>query len=190
VRVESVIDAVARCDLRLAAVSRARAMVDAHFERIWQSLRRLGLSDDDADDAVQQVFSIAARKMDVIEVGGELPYLLGIAVRVAAEAHRSRARRREVPEDDDRIACAPADSPLPDELLDQKRARVLLDEVLRSMPMDLRVVFVFFEIDGMSAPEIARVLGIPVGTVASRLRRAREHFHGRVERMARVGGRP
>ena len=50
------------------------------------------------------------------------------------------------------------------------------DEVLDVMPIDLRTVFVLFELEGMSTVEIAPVLGIPVGTASSRLRRAREEF--------------
>ena len=48
--------------------------------------------------------------------------------------------------------------------------------VLRQMSDDLRTVFVLFEIEGMTVPEVAEVVGIPLGTAASRLRRAREKF--------------
>jgi RNA polymerase sigma-70 factor (ECF subfamily) len=48
--------------------------------------------------------------------------------------------------------------------------------VLEQLPLDLRAVFVLFELEGMTSPEIAELSGVPLGTVASRLRRAREHF--------------
>jgi RNA polymerase sigma-70 factor (ECF subfamily) len=80
--------------------------------------------------------------------------------------------------------------PSPEELVDQKRARQLLDEVLAAMPMDLRAAFTMFEIEGMSVPEVATALGIPPGTAASRLRRARERFHELVDRRVRRQGRP
>jgi RNA polymerase sigma-70 factor (ECF subfamily) len=51
------------------------------------------------------------------------------------------------------------------------------------MSLDLRVVFVLYEIDGLRSGEIAEVLGIPLGTVASRLRRARADFELRVARF-------
>lgn len=171
---------------RRDAEARARALVDGHFDRVWRFLRRLALPDDAADDAAQQVFAIAAQKLDVIAPGGELPYLFGIAVRVAAESKRVYARRsRELVADAGALPEATVDTPPPDELLDQKRARALLDEIVASMPMDVRAVFVAIEIEGMSAPEIAEVLAIPLGTVASRLRRGREQFQAAAARVQR-----
>jgi RNA polymerase sigma-70 factor (ECF subfamily) len=67
-------------------------------------------------------------------------------------------------------------APLADSLLEQKRLREMLDGVLDSMPADLRAVFVLTELEGLSAREIAELLEVPPGTVASRLRRAREAF--------------
>jgi RNA polymerase sigma-70 factor (ECF subfamily) len=66
----------------------------------------------------------------------------------------------------------------------------VLDQVLDQMKLDLRTVFVLFEVEEMSMGEIARILGIPIGTVASRLRRARIDFHERVaafEGLSEVG---
>jgi RNA polymerase sigma-70 factor (ECF subfamily) len=59
----------------------------------------------------------------------------------------------------------------------------LLDEVLDAMTMDLRTVFVLFELEELPTAEIARLLEIPVGTAASRLRRAREEFHVLAKRV-------
>jgi RNA polymerase sigma-70 factor (ECF subfamily) len=165
---------------------RLETMVERHFDVVWRSLRRLGVSDSGLDDAAQQVFIVAARKVETIEEGGEKAYLLGIAVRVASDARRSTARRREVGggiEED-----APDPLPPPDELVDQKRARQMLDGVLASMPMDLRAAFTLFEIEGMTVPEVAAALDVPVGTAASRLRRARELFHDLVRRLGQPRG--
>src|ERR1700691_2471838 len=82
--------AVDRADSVQPRDARVRAMVDAHFDVVWRSLRRLGVMPDTVDDATQQVFMVASRKVDVIEKGGERSYLLGIAVRVAADARRAR----------------------------------------------------------------------------------------------------
>src|SRR5207237_10217304 len=73
--------------------------------------------------------------------------------------------------------------PGPDELLDELRAHAILRDVLDSIPVDLRVVFVLFEIEEMTLKEVAALLDIPMGTVGSRLRRARESFRGAVQRM-------
>jgi RNA polymerase sigma-70 factor (ECF subfamily) len=57
-----------------------------------------------------------------------------------------------------------------------------MDRVLESMPIALRSVLVLYEMEEMTMAEIAVMLGIPPGSVASRLRRAREHFHEYVRR--------
>ena len=59
----------------------------------------------------------------------------------------------------------------------------MLDTVLESMDMDLRTVFVLFEIEELSTQEIGELLGLATGTVASRLRRARAEFQQRVQRV-------
>jgi RNA polymerase sigma-70 factor (ECF subfamily) len=66
--------------------------------------------------------------------------------------------------------------------VDLQRARHALKEVLDAMPLDLRVVFVFFELEEMTLVEIAGLLEIKLGTATSRLRRAREAFQGIVRR--------
>ena len=75
--------------------------------------------------------------------------------------------------------------------LDRARARVLLDAILNAMPEELRTVFVLFELEQLGTPQIAELLGLPRGTVASRMRRAREDFEARVQRLeAQRRGRP
>jgi RNA polymerase sigma-70 factor, ECF subfamily len=163
-----------------ATDARLRAMLDEHFDFIWRSLRRFGLSDDRADDAAQQVFVVAARKLSSINPGSERSFLFGTALRVASDLRRSASYRREVPCED---AGLDLESELrTDDLVDRHRARALLDAMLEAMDLELRTVFVLFEIEEMTTGEISDVLGIPHGTVASRLRRAREEFRARVAR--------
>jgi RNA polymerase sigma-70 factor (ECF subfamily) len=165
----------------VAPDDRLRAMFDAHFDFIWRSLRRLGLSEDRADDAAQQVFIIASGKLDAIQAKSERSFLFGTALRVASDLRRSAAFRREVPH-----AAAGEDlpgGPRPDDLVEQKDARAMLDRALETMELEIRTVFVLFEIEEMSIAEIAALLEIPIGTVSSRLRRAREEFQARIERL-------
>src|SRR5262249_10396484 len=142
-----------------------------------------GLDAAEADDGAQQVFLVASRRLAEIRLGGERAYLFGIAYRVAADARKRSARRHEQPSEDVGEAIDPA--PNADEMLDQQRARALLDAALEKLPIDLRVVFTLHELEEMSMSEIAEVLGIPPGTVASRLRRAREDFETIVARMTK-----
>ena len=167
--------------------ARLRAMVDDHFEAVWRALRRLGVSPMDMDDCAQQVFWVASRKLSAIEAGSERGFLVGTAVRVASDYRRARDRRREVPDDGSIEREDPG--PQPDELAEQKRLRGLLDDVLSAMPSDEREVFVLFELEELSTQEISEILHIPAGTVASRLRRAREEFEKRAARLKLRGGK-
>ncbi len=162
--------------------ARLRRLVDTYFDFIWRSLRRLGVPEADADDAAQQVFLVVARKLPSIDPNNERSFLFGTALRVASDARRARRRRREDPTDPG--SAEPSDNaPGPEDLVAQRRARALLDEVLETMPLDLQTVFVLFELEELPTPDIASLLGIPVGTVASRLRRAREEFQDRAKRL-------
>lgn len=162
---------------------RLEQMFAAHFDFIWRSLRRFGLTDDQADDAAQQVFIVASKKLDRIELGSERSFLFGTAMRIASDLRKSAPYRREIPH-----AAAGHDlegGPRPDDLFEQRRARALLDDVLDAMDLELRTVLVLFELEEMTTAEIASLLSIPPGTVASRLRRAREEFEARVSRLSR-----
>jgi RNA polymerase sigma-70 factor (ECF subfamily) len=161
---------------------RLRSLVESHFDFVWRSLRRLGVDMGDADDGAQQVFLVVARKLETIEPGAERAFLFGTAMRVASDVRRARKRRREVATDGE-TAERTDPGPLPDETLDRQRARAVLDEVLEAMPMDLRAVFVLYELEELTVPEIASLLDLPSGTAASRLRRAREEFHRIVTRL-------
>ena len=175
---------------------RLRSIRDQNFEFVWRSVRRLGVPEADADDAVQQVFIVASRRLAAITVGSERAFLFGTALRVASHTRRAAKRRGEVPLQEDGSpagASAPRSSgehassidgaSSADELLDQRRARALLDDVLESLPMDMRAVFVLFELEEMTLAEIAALLDLPGGTVASRLRRGRELFQAEITRL-------
>jgi len=164
---------------------RLRHAFDEHFARVWRYSRRLGLGEADADDAAQQVFMIFARKLDLVMPGKERAFLCGTAYRVAADQRKKAARRPVVLSE--RAADVPARVLSPEHLVDQKRARALLDQVLAKLPQDLRAVFVLYEMEEMSTAEIAAALGLARGTVASRLRRARERFHAVIGRMRAAG---
>jgi RNA polymerase sigma-70 factor, ECF subfamily len=167
--------------------SRLRTIFDQNFDFVWRSVRRLGLLTQEADDATQQVFLVVARRLESIEFGRERAFLFATALRVASEVRRARTRRAEVGED--QIEERRSAPPSPEDLVDQKRKRELLDEVLDAMPEELRVVLVLFELEGMSFSDMAECLSLPRGTVASRVRRAREQFETLAERRLSRGTR-
>ena len=155
-------------------VNRLQALVTDYHAFVWRSLRRLGVPDGDVDDASQQVFLVAHRRLAAIVPYSERSFLFQTALRVAADWRRATRRRYEQSGMD--LFDVPDAGANPEELMDQRRSRELLDQALDGMPMDLRAVFVLFEIEEMTMMEIATVSDIPPGTVASRLRRARKHF--------------
>ncbi len=155
--------------------ARLRRAVEAHADAVWRFVRRMGVNEADAEDAVQQVLVVFARKLDVVDAEAELGFLLGTALRVARDRRRSYARGREVP-GDEVIAREVSPSPSQDEALDAQRARRVLDELLAQLPDDLRAVLVMCDLEEVTMSEAAQALEIPAGTVASRLRRAREEL--------------
>jgi RNA polymerase sigma-70 factor (ECF subfamily) len=156
-------------------------LFDTHYDFVWRLVRRLGVPARLVDDAAQQVFIVAARKVSDIEVGRERSFLHGVAIRVASDA-RDAERRRGGPTAELSEHAESLD-PTPDELLDRKRARQRLDEILGAMGIEERTVFVLFEIEGLTMAAIASLEGVPPGTVASRLRRAREIFAHKIARL-------
>ena len=158
--------------------TRLRAMVDRYLDFVARVLRNAGTPEAEVDDDVQRTFIAVANRLDDVRPEAEKSFLLQTALRMAAHARRTLARRREVHDSDAQLRIH---APLqPEQMLDQKRARELLDEVLEQMAAELRTVFVLYELEELSMTEIAATLRIPQGTVASRLRRARADFRDRV----------
>ncbi len=158
-----------------------RDVYEAHFDWVWHALRRLSVPERDLADAAQNVFLVVHRRLPEFEGRSRLrTWIFQICRRVASDYRRSATVRREVATDND-ILAAHADrqrldelEPLPDDR--SGLARALLDE----LPDTQREVFVLYELAQLSGEEIAKELGVPLGTVRSRLRLARETFRRRV----------
>lgn len=163
------------------ATDRLRTVVDEHGDFLWRSLRRLGVCEADLADAAQQVFLVVAARLSEIRTGCERAFVFQAALRVAANVRRARRRRREVPEEE--LYERDDNAPDPESHADHRRRRAQLDAILESLSLDVRAVFVLSELEGLSMSEIAGLLGIPAGTVASRLRRARAQFDAQVKRL-------
>jgi len=171
-----------------SADRRLRGLVQQHFEFIGRVVRNLGVAQGEIDDVLQQVFCAAASRLSDIVEGSERAFLVQAAVNWAANARRVQARRREVG-----VAELPDvadEAPTPEDVTDRKRAAAVLDGLFATMDLDLRTVFVLYEIERLSRSEIAALLGLAEGTVASRLRRARDDFQLRLERWRRSDRMP
>lgn len=159
-------------------------LAKAEFQFIWRSLRRLGVWPEDVvDDAAQHVFEVAAKKWHQAEPGRERAFLYRIAVFTAAEQRRARRVGQREQANDAVVSAASHEGHDPDALCQERQYRAHLDAVLAELTDELREVFVLYEIEQLSCVEIADLLEMKVGTVSSRLRRARECFHEAAARL-------
>lgn len=158
-----------------------RETYDACFDHVWHTLRRLGVPERDLEDAAHDVFVVVHRRLPDFEPGRPVrPWLSGIAWKVASDRRRSaRARHESVG-----VEREPRDAgPDAERLVQAREDRALVQAALDALDLDRRVVFVMHELDGASAPEIAAALDVPLNTVYSRLRVARERFAAAVRRL-------
>lgn len=160
---------------------RLREVAAAHYANVWRFLRALGVPERNVEDAAQEVFLVAARKLEIIQVGAEKAFLFGTAVNVARHARRRHARE-ELASDPDDDSLDPIHHTTPERSLERKEEWHLLMSLLEGLTEELRTTFVLYEVEGLSIPEIAELLDVSPGTIGSRLRRSRERFE---ERLAR-----
>jgi RNA polymerase sigma-70 factor (ECF subfamily) len=158
-----------------------RTLFECHYGSIWRLLRRLGVRQAHLDDAAQEVFWVAARRLADILPGREHSFLYGVALRVASTHARREAAMPVC--DSEPFAQLVDPRPSPEEQLQNRQARGILDEVLGRLSMELRTVFVLHELEEIEVRQIAQIEGIPAGTVSSRLRRAREEFSAIAKRL-------
>jgi RNA polymerase sigma-70 factor (ECF subfamily) len=151
-----------------------RELYDSHVAFVWRNLRRLGVPEAEADDRAQEVFVVAHRRFQEFEERGHGPraWLFQIVLRVASGARRHRRRHPEIP-DGGLVAAQGVVPPPQAEALERLQRVAQLDAALATIDLGRRAVLVLHEIEEMTAPEIAHVLGIPLNTVYSRLRVAR-----------------
>ena len=159
----------------------------AHFSFVWRSLRRLGVEERELSDGVQEVFLVVFHKLPELQLESRLTtYLYAICLRVASDWRRRAHRRYERLDHD-----TPLDKEAKTEgWAEAPELRRLLQVALDAMPLDQRAVFVAFELEGMTGEEIARALAVPVPTVHSRLRLAREKFRAVVACERSAGEKP
>jgi RNA polymerase sigma-70 factor (ECF subfamily) len=170
---------------RVSQVFDVSAVYEAHFRYVWRCLRSLGVREAQLDDALQDVFIVVQRRLG--EFDGKVAlstWLYAIALRVARKA-RERARRDALKADTD-TEREEGPSPHADaEAALQCNERLLLARAaLDSLDDDKREVFVLAQVEQMSAPEMARIIGVPINTVYSRLRAARQAFAIEVQRLS------
>ncbi len=154
----------------------------AEFRSVWGFLHRLGARDAALDDLTHDVFVAAYSRFHTFDRARSIKaWLRGIAWRLYSDLRRLHRHRREV--DSELGEQFPCSEPGADERLAARQAREMIDEALGALDDDKRAVFVMFELDGMSIPEIASAMDAPVPTTSSRLRLAREAFTAAIRRV-------
>lgn len=156
------------------------------FERelayVWNALRRLGVPERDRLDIAHDVFLAVHKQLDRYDPSRPLrPWLFGFAFRCASEYRRRARHRHEVLDGDEHeLSSAAEGRQTVEEELD---ARTRVGRALLRLDDDKRAVIILHELDGWSVTEVAQALEVPVQTVYSRLRVAREELTVALRRM-------
>jgi len=158
---------------------------ERHGEFVWRTLHRMGIREPHIEDVYQEVFLVVHRRLHTFSGQCAITtWLYEICFRVAAGYRRkAHFRREELVSDWAELDISDPRSASPERRLVAARQAKQLERILDDMPLEYRVVFVMFEIEGLSSEQIAESVGAPLGTVYSRLYRARKRFAKALTRL-------
>lgn len=143
-----------------------------YFGFAWASLRRLGVAAATIDDAAQDLWVTVHRRLESLDPAASVKaWLFGIARRVASHYRRTEQRHRRK-----LAAYSVSDVRKSNEPIKRREAALTMEAFLSKLDETKRVAFVLSEVEGWSAPEIARVVGTNPNTVYSRVRLARQQL--------------
>jgi RNA polymerase sigma-70 factor (ECF subfamily) len=166
-----------------------QAIYREHYPAIWRFLLHLGVRHSDVADVTHNVFMIAYKKLPSFEQRSSMrTWLCGIAFRVGRRFQRSAAVRLEVSADDPTLVEALGSTSAADGS-GHDGELALAQRLLNALPPEQREVFVLHELEQMTGSEIAELMGTSIGTVRSRLRRARDSFQKQIAVLKRGGVR-
>jgi RNA polymerase sigma-70 factor (ECF subfamily) len=149
-----------------------------HGDFIWKTLYRMGVRSPHLEDVYQEVFLVVHRRLDSYAGHCAITtWLFEVCFRVAA-GYRRRAhfRREQLVPDAASVSFVAAATPTPEREVEKRQAADRLNDILSTLNVEQRVVFTMFEIEGLTCDQIGENIGVPVGTVYSRLHRARKAF--------------
>jgi len=162
--------------------------VSALFESYHQQIYRyaLGLMHDpaEADDVAQETFLRAYQRLDTLRDSGALTtWLYRIATRICLDRLRQRARRTPTESEDnpDELDEADPDVPSLQQVIERNDMSACVQRYLEGLPDSYRAVILLHDLDGLTGPEIAEALDLPLATVKIRLHRARRRLQAQLE---------
>lgn len=146
-----------------------------HQDRLRVVVSGAGIGSGEADDVVQEAFLVLAGRLEDVPERAERAFLVSTALRLASDRRRS-AWHRLVHAGDGEDAFEALASDRPDASYERAEAQRRIAQTAWTMPEEERQVFLLLELEGLSRAEVAFILGVPAGTVASRFARARRRF--------------
>lgn len=157
------------------------AIYREYHDFVWRTLQRMGIRDADLHDVAHEVFLVVDRRLSSYDPSARLSaWLFGIALRVASGYRRKAYRRYEKLVDAPESASSRLEH---DEQRGVEERRRMLASLLDTLDAEHRAVLVMYEIDGLSCESIAQEIGVPIGTVYSRLNRARRKLVRSAKRL-------
>ncbi len=167
--------------LRRARAGDGRAFEDLARESeavLYRHVLRIVGGAAEAEDVVQDALLSAWRSLASFQGGSFRAWLFRIATNRSIDLIRARRRRGELPLDppeDEEVAWAEPVAPGPDpvEIASQAEAVAVVEEALRGVPAEQRAALLLRDVEGFSYEEIARITAVEIGTVKSRIHRAR-----------------
>jgi RNA polymerase sigma-70 factor (ECF subfamily) len=155
-----------------------------HADFVWRSLQRMGVLKSEARDALHDVFLVVHSRLHTFDpsLGSTRSWLFGIAVNVARASHRKRklvlvdSPEQLADSQEPRRAEHQGSGGSGTHAISTRRLRESIQSAVSSLDPERRAVFIMFELEGLECIAIADELGVPLGTVYSRLHSARKQL--------------
>ena len=160
-------------------LGRFEAIVLPHLDAAYTLARYLVANEDDARDVVQDAYLRALKYFSGFRgtnAGDGRPWLLAIVRNTAFTLRRRGRREAGAAEFDEQLHSKAVEDVHPEAELLGSAARDTLHQAIDQLPREFREVIVLRELEGMSYKQIGEVIGVPLGTVMSRLARARQRL--------------
>jgi RNA polymerase sigma-70 factor (ECF subfamily) len=157
-----------------------RELVEMHRDRIYAFVFYMTGDRSDADDITQETFIKAYKGLSKFRGDSSVyTWLHRIAMNLCIDRVRKLKKRKEVPLSE----IIPSHVEEPFREAERSELRRIIEVALSGIPEKQRVILIMYEIQGFSYEEIASILGCPIGTVRSRLHKARNGLRERISKL-------